>query len=46
MCTVETYQKENSQCLKSPIVVHTAPLTYIPLCVEFGGPYKCLVDWQ
>jgi len=24
--------------------VHTAPLTYIPLCVEFGGPYKCLVD--
>jgi len=44
MCTVETYQTENSQCFISPIVVHTSPLTCIPLCVEFGGPYKCLVD--
>jgi len=29
---------------ENPVVVNTTHLTYVPLCVEYEGPYKCLVD--
>ena len=41
--TVEAYPV-GSEPKKAPVVVHTTPLMYVPLCVESEGPYKCLVD--